>query len=106
MSTAMNIGDLIDADAVGHEVNFHIHVEDRRIVARLSDSRHPEFQVSDDHWREVSGAEMWGFLRRYEIDRVLMTLSNPIRFVVLLGGEVMDSTAYFKMSWGAVGLVH
>lgn len=93
MSTATNTIEQTD------DYDFHLYVDNKAIVARVIDSHHPELQIPEEYWEHVSGASLWGFLRRHPIDRVLITQGPewPARVVVLMAdGE--EDTAYFYIS--------
>jgi hypothetical protein len=88
-----------DDDEAYMNVDFYLYVDGKSILARCVELRHPEFQVSDVHWRRFSGAELWGFLRHSPIDRVLMSVTDPIMMVILMADDE-ESTAYVRITFG------
>ncbi len=92
-----DVGQLVaeeDYDVL-YDQPFNLYVEHKVILARLIDLRHPEVQVDRSYWRTINGASFWGFLREYPIDRVLVTLTEPLLVVVLMADE--EGTAYFRI---------
>lgn len=84
-------------DDIGDETGFY-QIDGKRILAQIVDMRHPSIQFGLDISEPIDGASLWGVLRSYPVDCVLLTVSDPIRVVVLFV-EDEEPCGYYTISF-------
>lgn len=62
----------------------YVWIEGRQIKFRCSDMNHPAFS-GRKNWRKLSGASLWGIIRKYKATTITFTATNPVGIQIYYG---------------------
>ena len=71
-------------------------VGEKSIVAQVVDLRHPSMQFGMDISEPITAAALWGVLRSYPVDVMLLSYTDPIHIVVVFADDE-EPCGYYRI---------
>lgn len=72
----------MSTDTSSSEEQGILLVGEKRILAQVVELRHPSIQHGLAFSQPITAASLWGVLRSYPVDSMLVTVTDPVRVVV------------------------
>lgn len=71
-------------------------VGEKSIVAQVVELRHPSMQHAFDVAEPITAASLWGVLRSYPIEAVLLSYTDPV-YVAVLFNDPDEDCGYYRI---------